>query len=239
MATIHALADFQESRCPACGVAINMGSKSRKRKVQCPKCREIVELGKPEPVPTVLPDATSARISELEVRLVRLEALEARIAALESPVQPVEIVPFPEPTTAPQTHVAEVLPQPVRKLRWRAPSEGHRAADLPIEVQDALHHNLTTFIANVVTLRAPSDNPVEWKRAEQFKAIFERANWRVSGPDHAIVRPGNHGLSLAVGSLPPSAEAAAIHLALTASGFGFDSLLDSSLGGGEAVLIVG
>jgi hypothetical protein len=239
MAKIHALADFQEARCPACGAAINTGATSRKRKVQCPKCREIVELGKPEPVATVLPNATSARLEELEARLVRLETLEARIAALESPIQPVAIVPFPEPAKAPPAHVADVLPQPARKLRWLAPSEGHRAAVLPIEVQDVLHHNLTTFTANILTLRAPAEDPVEWERAKQFKAIFERASWRVSGPDHAIVRRGNYGLSLAVGNLPPPADAVAIHLALTASGFGLDSILDPGLGGSEAVLIVG
>src|SRR5262245_33266496 len=41
MAKIHALTGFQESSCPACGATIHAEPKSRKRKVQCPKCREI------------------------------------------------------------------------------------------------------------------------------------------------------------------------------------------------------
>lgn len=232
MAKIHALAEFQESACPACGASINAGAKSRKRKVQCPKCREIVELGKAEPVAKVLPDAASMRIAKLEARLERLEALEARVAALESATPLVAIVPFPEPKPAPAA-------SPVRKLRWIERSERHRGAIFPAEVREALEHNLTTLAASNIMLRVAADDPIQWERALQLKAIFERVQWRVQGPHPAVVRPAEHGLALAVGSLPPSAEAAGVYLALTAAGFTLDSILDPSVGEGKAALVVG
>jgi hypothetical protein len=234
MAKIHALAEFQESSCPACGASINAGAKSRKRKVQCPKCREVVELGKAEPVAKVLPDAGSVRLAELEARLERLEALEARVAALECATPSVAIVPFPEPKPAPAPAAS-----PARKLRWIERSERHRGATLPPEVREALAHNLSTLAAGDVTLRAAADDPIPWERALQLKAFFEHAQWRVHGPHPASPRPGAHGLALAVGSLPPSAEAAGIYLALTAAGFTLDSILDPSLGEGKAALVVG
>jgi phage FluMu protein Com len=237
MATIRALADFQEARCPACGAAINTGSASRKRKVQCPKCREVVEISKAEPVAAVLPDATSTRMEELEARLARLEALEARVAALEGAKAPVAIVPFPEPETVVVAEAAPTPTQSARKLRWKAPSERHRGEEIPADIQDVLLHNLGTFPPRALTLRAAADFPVEWKRAEQLKELFERANWQVSGPHHTVFRRGQ-GLSLAVGSLPPPADAAALHLALTASGFETEPLLDPGLAMNESVLIV-
>jgi hypothetical protein len=172
-------------------------------------------------------------MAELEARLARLDVLEARVAALES-AAPSALVPFPEPKPAPPK-----TPPPARKLRWIERSERHQAADLPADVQEALYHNLTTLAAHNITLRAAAEDPVEWQRAGQLKAIFERAKWRVTGPDPANIRPGEQGLSLAVGSLPPSAEAAGLYLALTAAGFGLDSILDPSLGDGQAVLLVG
>jgi phage FluMu protein Com len=265
MGSISALAEYQETRCPACGTAINTAATTRKRKVQCPKCREVVELGKVEALAAVPPSATAARIAELEARVLRLEALEARLAALEAADRPPDIVLFPEPLpVAPPLPPAQLplmpaqqqpplpefssatalapaakLSEPGRKLRWMGHTKGHRAMELPNELQDLLQQNLMAFPASSVTLRAPADDRIQWKRAELFKIIFERAKWQVSGPHHSVILRGGQGLSLAVANLPPSAEAVAVHLALTASGFGVDSVLEPSLGNGETVLIVG
>ena len=78
--------DHQEARCPACGGTIKVIG--RRRRVQCPKCREVVtlelaaeppaRLPKPPP-PTAAPD-DSAR------EPAHIEAIETRIAALEESV---------------------------------------------------------------------------------------------------------------------------------------------------------
>lgn len=81
--------DSQEAQCPECGAVIRVAG--RRRRVQCPKCREIVTLVIPEPekrVPKPSPPVAAGPASEPAAKAgadpARLEAIEARIEALEN-----------------------------------------------------------------------------------------------------------------------------------------------------------
>ena len=82
MVTTFITPDSQEARCPACGALIKVSG--RRRRVQCPKCRETVTLSAPAPedrLPKPPPPAANAPAG---IESARLEALESRIAVMES-----------------------------------------------------------------------------------------------------------------------------------------------------------
>jgi phage FluMu protein Com len=228
MIAAAALAEAHEARCPACGDIIKTASNARKRRVQCPRCREVVQLAPPNDAPPNSVDPISP-IAALEARLSRLEGLETRIAALENALAAPTIIPFPQPAS----------PPPRRKLKWVIPSDAHRNPALSPEVEEALAYNLGYAATRTITFHAALGAANAQPRAEKLKRVFERAQWTVSGPYEVAARSSDHGLSLAVGSLPLPSQAATAHLALTAAGFGLDSILDPNLRGDETVLVIG
>ncbi len=208
-----------EMQCPACGHTIKSTAGGGRRRVQCPKCREVVELTAP---PTqAAPD--------LVALLDRCELLDARIRTLEKILLQLASERSAQPTSL----------EPSRKLRWVAsPAECEWPEGFPPELEAALLHNLNAMPSRAITIQAAAgDTAARW-RAERLKEIFQRARWAVHGPREVSPPGEEHGLSLAVGSLPPSSDVAATYLALTASGFSPHSLLDPNLGGDDAVLIV-
>ena len=81
--------ESQEAQCPECGSTIRVAG--RRRRVQCPKCREVVTLVTPEPEkrpgkpqPPVAAAPKQEATSGLGDESGRLAALEARIAAMEN-----------------------------------------------------------------------------------------------------------------------------------------------------------
>jgi hypothetical protein len=220
-----------ESRCPACGATINISGMTRRRRVQCPKCREVVELKTPGVAAEayVETSATTETLhAELRARLDRLDDLEARVAALEKALAPMTSVRFR----------AIDAPHPPRHWKWVAPSMSHADAAFPEEIADALLHNLGNFDPQVLTIQATAGDQRARERAAKLKALFERAHWTVRGPREISGRGSETGLFLAVRGMPLASEAAAIYFALTASGFQLNSLLDPSLERDETVLIV-
>ncbi len=223
----RATREASEYECPACGHAIKSPAAGRRRRVQCPKCREVIDLSGPRLARPEELIAPAPRVEE--PWRPRVEALEARIAALERLLLRVEDPPVPE-----------VEPEaPPSKLRWVSPPvDAPMAEHFPPEMEEALLHNLRSRPARSITILSPADDTAARWRAERLKVIFLQAHWDVSGPRDGVARGDEHGLSLAVGSLPPPHDVAATYLALTASGFSPRSLLDPNLGGDAAVLIV-
>ena len=220
--------DTQETPCPACGAPISTASIGRRRRVQCPKCREVVELGpveKPAPKLAALPPAPSG---EVRVPLAKLAALEARVAALEAmtkaalPLQPIEIT----------------IQRPERRWKWLAHSAAHDAEKFPTNVAEVLLQNLANYDGNTITIQLASGDARALAQAMGLKEIFDRAQWTVVGPGVVIPRNAETGLFLAVGSLPLPSAAAAIYFAMTTSGFTIQSFFDPKLGNEETVLIV-
>jgi hypothetical protein len=204
-----------ETVCPACGAGIKAGPSTRRRRVQCPKCREVVFLESPHgkepetaPPPSVALDAAGEKRG-------RLELLEARVEALEAALRDAMAA---RPT-------ASGTPQ--RKLLWVTSTPGSAPSFSP-EQGHALFHNLGGVRSQAITIRTPAGDPAAYAHAEWFKAIFERAGWTVLGPEEIAPHARLSGLSLAVPELPVAKDAAATYLALKAAGFEPIPVLEST-----------
>ena len=220
--------ESEETHCPACNASINTSSIGRRRRVQCPKCREVVDIGSKKTPPAPIAALRVAQIEEVRVPVSKIEALEARIAALEAaalasaPVSPIEIV----------------IQRPERKWKWLAHSDAHDAETLPTSVTETLLQNLRNFDGHTITIHANSGSARAVALAASLSEVYNRAHWTVEGPVEVVARGCDTGLFLAVGGLPlpPAAEAA--YFAMTTSGFTLHSFLDPKLTGAETILIV-
>ena len=220
--------DAQETPCPSCGAPISTTSIGRRRRVQCPKCREVVELKaaeKPAPKLAALPPAP---VENAGVLAEKIAMLEARIAALEgaaklaAPLQPIEVV----------------MQRPERKWKWLAPSAAHEEEKLPTNITEVFLQNLGNYDGQTITMQIASGNAQTLARAMSLKEVFDRAAWTVIGPGAVVPRNAETGLFLAVGSLPLPPAASAAYFAMTTSGFTIQSFLDPKLGNEETILIV-
>ena len=220
--------EAEETHCPACNAAINTSSIGRRRRVQCPQCREVVELGAKKAPAAAITALRVAQVEEVRVPVSKIEALEARIAALEAAAR----------ASAPVSPIEIVVQRPERKWKWLAHSEAHDAEILPASVTETLLQNLRNFDGHTITIHANSGSARAVSLAASLKELFERASWTVEGPTKIVPRGSETGLFLAVGGLPlpPAAEAA--YFAMTTSGFTLHSFLDPKLTGPETILIV-
>lgn len=220
--------ETQETPCPACGAPISTASIGRRRRVQCPKCREIVDLKvaeKAAPSLAALPAATDEIPS---ISAAKIADLEARIAALEeavkavAPLQPIEIV----------------VQRPEKKWKWLAHTAAHDSGKLPTNIAEVFLQNLGNYDGQTITIQIANGDARALERAMSLKEVFDRALWTVAGPGQVIPRNAETGLFLAVGSLPLPPAAAAAYFAMTTSGFEVQSFFDPKLGNDETVLIV-
>ena len=207
-----------ETRCPRCDAAIHAPDSTKRRRVQCPKCRAIVSLGaeateekKAEPR-VVASGKLAPRDDEIALLKARIEALEIAMAGLQ-----------------------RSMAASGSKMRWIAPG----SEPVFSEVQaDALRGDLSALPADRITIEAARGDSRARQRAEWFKSVFTDARWSVRGPEDApsehVCRPG---ISLATG-LPVSAKAAATYLAVRAAGFEITTIFDADLVGDEPRLVV-
>ena len=214
----HAPAESVETACPACGGAIKAPLSQRRRRVQCPKCREVVFIESalekpPEPASQPAPPAPVAAADERS----RIDLLEARVEALEAALR--------DSMAAGQTPSPDA---PKRKLLWLTSEAGH-APDFSPEQGRVLIHNLGGVRTQAITIRTPAGDPSARAHADWFKTIFERAGWTVRGPEEVAADAAAAGLSLAVPELPVAKEAAATYFALKAAGFEAIPILDDAL----------
>jgi phage FluMu protein Com len=240
--------ETREARCPACGTWINTTGLPRRRKVQCPKCREVVDLStcevntveaapaatgerteRTEPAEPVPGAALAEELADLRVRVARLELLEARILELERALESAKLGAPP---------VRETPPESTRKLRWLPQADALQDAGFNEESADFLIHNLSVVRPHVISIRSLAGDPAARDRALCFKDLFERGNWRVRGPWDTHAPIGERGLIIAVRTFPVPEEVTAAFIALTASGFSVISRLDPNLESDEAMLIV-
>jgi len=216
MVTRYVRPDSGETVCPSCGVVIKAPPSPRRRRVQCPKCREVVFIESSRaspPEPSAAPEqATESAVDERS----RIELLEGRVAALEAALR--GSVPV-SPATA------------EKKLLWVGSGPG-QTADFSPEQGRVLIHNLGSVGRQAITIRMPAGDHVAREHAEWFRTIFERVGWAVLGLEEIAAEAAGSGLSLAVSELPVAKEAAATYLALKAAGFEPISVLDSTLGDG-------
>lgn len=224
--TQHVSPGSGESACSACGATIKAAPSRRRRRVQCPKCREVVfiesafpkdpelpaasEPPAPPPPPAPAPDLTSEERSRIELLEARVEALEAALRDSMAAARP------PAPG------------EPERKFLWLTCDTAQKPEFSP-EQGRVLFHNLGSVRSQAITIRTPAGDHFARARAEWFKSIFERAGWTVHGPEEVAPNAAAAGLSLAVPEVPVAKPAAQIFFALKAAGFEPITVLDSAL----------
>lgn len=220
MVTTYLSAGQRESECPACGASIK-STDARARRVQCPKCRQIVVIGGRGDFPSTGSEAAAADVEIREGTHDRITALEEKVAALEVALTRMATGKMPD-----------AHPVPVEKMKWFTRPGG---ADYSTEQADVLFHNLGTVPAQDIAIRVAAGDPIAMERATWFRAIFRRAGWIVRGPVELPLDAAGKIITLAVPELPVSQVAAKTYLALKASGFEAMPILDSFPGhGGEA-----
>jgi predicted RNA-binding Zn-ribbon protein involved in translation (DUF1610 family) len=226
MVTTYTPPDQREAVCPSCGAAIKAPASPRARRVQCPKCREVIVIesrtakgaaaGEPQPAVEKPPGDECQRIIALEERVSALEAAMAQAHAADA--------------AGGESAIG-------RKLQWVPIVAGAGPAFSPAQGR-ALAHNLGTVPPQEITLRVPAGDLIANVRAEWFKTIFQRAGWQVHGPQEIAPELAGRVLSLAVPELPVAEAAAKTYLALKAAGFEPIPVLDPEVmsGGGGAAL---
>jgi len=215
--------------CPSCGATFSGAALGKRRRVQCPKCREVVTLEAKSPTTDL--DRLKAELAELQGEVKRLAGLEARVAALEETLG----IHFGTPDAEPETVASPT------HLRWlhRAETDSPENDRLLDPRREAiLQHNLQQSPGKLISIRSAMGDPVARELAERFKAVFERSSWRVDGVEEMPVSMAEHGLALAGGALPTPPDLATAYMAFTAAGFDFVPKLDPSLEPTDAVLIV-
>jgi len=215
--------------CPSCGAVFSIAALGKRRRVQCPKCREVVTLEKKSPTDVL--EVLKAELNVLRAEVERLSGLEDRVAALERALG-LRIDAQPE--------VVEDTGHPVH-LRWLSRDDAEAAQEDPSldpKREEILQYNLQQSPGKMISIRSAAGDPIARQLAERFKAVFERSSWRVVGVDEVVLPMAQHGLALAGGALPTPPDLASAYIAFTAAGFDLVPRLDPSLEPNDAVLIV-
>jgi hypothetical protein len=172
----------------------------------------------PSPPEAEAPGAKQPSRKEKETQAQRLQRLEQRMTELEHTVAALRA------DWSGKASRFEWLPQSA------APAFSPERAK-------ALRHNLRAITARRITIHYAFGDEMARERADWFKQIFEQAECSVEGPD---ARPVTLQSSLYLGTtLPVSAEAASMFIALRAAGFAVSAAFDPSVRSGEERLFVG
>ena len=224
MVTTYIPLDQREAVCPACGASIKAPPSSRSRRVQCPKCREVIVLESRVGKGAAATAPRPAEENQAAEDRGRIAALEGKVAALEATME----------AALARANVARAAENPAGtpvKLQWVASIQG-RGPDFSAMQGHALVHNLGAVAAQEITIRIPLGDAVASEQAAWFKAVFHRAGWTVRGPVEIAPEDAGRVLSLAVPELPVAEDAAKTYIALRAAGFEPVPVLDSKPGTG-------
>lgn len=214
--------DQVQEICPFCGAPFAPALGSRVRKVQCPKCREVIHRGaRPE---KTAPGGDSA--ADLRARGEQLEAMESRIELLERQLE--WLMDHRPPAEA-------SLLRPGQRLRWLRGGASGALDEAPF---DLLLQNLRALRGGAIVIQATAGDPAAWQLAGRIAGIFQQAAWQVEGPlERPFSRP-QRGFMLFAGTFPAPASLTAASMAMTAAGFPLDCGFDESLPTEQTTLLV-
>lgn len=225
-------APILEQSCPACGGLFMISAGSRRKKVQCPQCREVVSLT-PHAEVNGTPDASLTAVPEW---MARCEKLQARIEALEQQVEALMVTPRNRaPLIAERRHdfsavSREIMPPGDSAENHDAPArtdeglkrEVFRAEELPSEVAARTFHPPTP---EIMLLVAAGDGAAR-QLAETLTKILVRVGWKVRGVIEGQTLSGGHGLTLTAGPALPLERVTSTLKALREAGFAMTFQLD-------------
>ena len=237
-------APILEQSCPACGGRFTVGSAGRKKKVQCPQCREVVLLNG-----TAHAEAAPALPAAPEW-LAHCEKLQARIEALEQQVEALLVAPrarlplfgenladfraeraaVPPPEESPETPDA---PEPGREVfREEEPDDGAALREMFVRKYQPP--------ANDIGLLLPTGDGAARQSVAALTAILVRAGWQVRGvtEDGHFPPGGRRGLTLAAAPTLPLPRITGTLNALREAGFSVGLQIDPERASHETVLIV-
>lgn len=216
-----------EQKCPACGGAFTISATSRKKRVQCPQCREVVDLTDPA-APEPPAPAWAARC----------EMLQARIEALEHQVEALAIAPRPHtallPDSSPMSREQLLAGDTTEVRPVRLPAEKSESKEL-----FRTERRAGDGLREIVILVTPGDAAGR-ATAEKLTRILASAGWKVGAVRETpskSARPA--GLVLSAGPALPVERITTTLNALRAEGFGLSFQVDPERGDGDAVLLVG
>jgi hypothetical protein len=234
-----------------------MSAALRRRKVQCPKCREVITLPDPaEAVALAAPAAAEPAVATAQEDL-RLAAIEARLAALEHTIEMMQATPHEAPATTP---VARSGPPPLdgagdydlpRFRTWGSPPKRGPKPEpvaavvakpaLPIEPELA-----ETMIA--ILAEAAPGKAAFWARegdaealqfAEALADVFTRAGWTVTELGAHPLPPEERHLSLRMSAIMSEPKVVTtIHRAFGAAGFALAFEIDPARASNVPVVVL-
>jgi len=219
-----------EQQCPACGGLFTISAASRKKRVQCPRCREVVTLDDPAdaaPAPVATPDWAA-----------RCDQLQARIEALEQQAEARAVAPRPHAAlladSSPMSRAQLLTGDAAPERTVRAPA-GDEAAH-PVLRPERRAGDPLREIALVVAAGDDTGRAI----AENLREILARAGWEVSAIRTAEAKARKHaGLVLAAGPALPTGRITGTMQALREAGLSMSFQLDPERGDGDAVMIIG
>ena len=222
-----------EQSCPACGGLFTIGSASRRKKVRCPQCREVVSLAEPGALNGTREAEAGRESPAAPDWRARCEMLQARIETLEQQVEALMVTPRTRSPLLPECR-HDFSPVPDGGEIFPAEMAADEAA-----LREVFARKFQPPTPEIGLLVA-AGNGAARRLAETLVEILSRAGWTVRGvtEDEALTG-GCRGLILAADpTLALHRITSTLH-ALREAGFAMTLQLDPDRGLSETVLIVG
>lgn len=231
-----------------------MSAALRRRKVQCPKCREVITLPDPAHEPEAENPPTGV-IDAIPIE-VRMAAMEARMAALEHAL---EAMQTPSEPPAPNP-VACSGPPPLdgagnydlpRFRTWGSPPkrepQPEPAASVPVkpavpldpEIAESMIAILAEAAPNKVAFMARKGDADALQFAESLADVFTRSGWIVTEITAQPLPPEERHLSLRMSAAMSEPKVATIiHRAFGAGGFALAFEIDPERSSSVPVVVL-
>lgn len=237
----------REQTCPACG-GVFTATIGRRKKVQCPKCREVVTL--PEEAETEnRADLTAVRklsresAESFENLRMRIETLEHQVEAMLGAARPrssliLDRLHAPVSEMLPEVSISSDSSAPARpreaEITYEPAGSEIAQPDSPAEPPKA-----GPPLRDLLLLVTPGDAGAR-RVARVLPEILAQAGWRaLDAREDPGISPATRGLILSAGPALPLPKVTRTLEVLRDAGFAMAFQIDPERGMSEAALIVG
>lgn len=242
-------APILEQSCPACGGLFTVSAASRRKKVQCPHCREIVSLGLPNDVNgTAETDAAPGWMARCEMLQARIEALEHQVEALMvTPRTPAPLIPRRHHDFGLVSHEDRLpgdLAERDAESSHAGGGEGREVFHAEAPAAEAVPREVVVRSfqpsALEIALLVAAGDAAARQVAETLTKILVGSGWKVRGvTEDQDSASACSGLTLVASPDLPLQRVTSTFNAMREAGFAMTFQLDHERGSGETLLIVG